>query len=251
MSSSLSVELVTMGLPFVLYWTWSLLFLAVDLTKKPNWLYRRKILLSRRSHPTPCQQFTAAARLVFVDQLVILLFYVLLCPFVRASMTTTSYVGKLALIKFVLFAVMVHRVWFYYVHRLLHQPLLYRWIHCVHHRWTSPSAVVSANAHPLENLILNAGPVVLAVVTWKPDLTSLAVFLTWAVSQSCLDHSGYRLVDNGHHDTHHKLLTCNYGIELLDRLHGTLHLVKPEHSPTDPTVASTDNRDTASSPHPT
>lgn len=219
MPKVLGVDLVTMGLPFVLYWTWSLLFLAVDLTNKPVWLWRRKI--SPSSPSTLWQQFKTAARLVFLDQVVIFFFYMLLRPFVQASISTLA--TKLDVVRFVFFAVALHRVWFYYVHRLMHQPFLYRHIHYQHHRWPNPTAVVSANAHPLENLILNAGPVILAILAWKPDLTSLSIFLTWAVTQSCLDHSGYRLADNGHHDTHHKLLNCNYGIELLDRWHGTLH----------------------------
>src|SRR3546814_5876028 len=54
--------------------------------------------------------------------------------------------------------------YFYWLHRWMHQPLVYRWIHKLHHRSVSPNLLTTLSVSPLESII-NGGfvPMFLAV----------------------------------------------------------------------------------------
>ena len=56
---------------------------------------------------------------------------------------------------------LVEEVGFYYSHRLLHRPLLYRTIHKLHHDWVSPVGLAALYSHPVEHLLSNLVPVAL------------------------------------------------------------------------------------------
>lgn len=57
--------------------------------------------------------------------------------------------------------IIVVEIGFYYTHRLLHHPYLYKQIHKKHHTWISPVAISAAYCHPIEHLASNMLPVVL------------------------------------------------------------------------------------------
>jgi sterol desaturase/sphingolipid hydroxylase (fatty acid hydroxylase superfamily) len=63
--------------------------------------------------------------------------------------------------------VVIVDLWFYWTHRALHWPPLYRTVHKIHHRFTAPCAVVAVYAHPLEFALGN-----LAAVALGPVLTN-------------------------------------------------------------------------------
>jgi sterol desaturase/sphingolipid hydroxylase (fatty acid hydroxylase superfamily) len=210
---------VTTAVPFCVYWFWALFFLFLD----TRGLCRGYKLDHAGSEPI--SQFYAAAPGVIRDQLSFGVLSIVALPLFSRSVSLTISTPAAAAIKFLLFGWFVQSMSFYYLHRLFHSRYLYNRIHRVHHFWVRPSAVVAASAHPVENVVLNAGPIVLAIWLGQPSLVSLILFLSWALTRTCWDHSGYDvpwLSDGGHHDRHHKLLAGNYGIELLDRLHGTL-----------------------------
>jgi sterol desaturase/sphingolipid hydroxylase (fatty acid hydroxylase superfamily) len=75
-------------------------------------------------------------------------------------------------------------VTFYSVHRLLHHPWLFRWIHARHHTFTTPIPIIAVYAHPMEHLVLNlgttlSGPVALRMHAWAVGAwVSVCVFTT-------------------------------------------------------------------------
>jgi hypothetical protein len=54
------------------------------------------------------------------------------------------------------FAPMLHEVHFFLIHRLIHTPLLYKWVHSVHHNSINPSPWSSLSMHPVEAFIYHA-----------------------------------------------------------------------------------------------
>jgi lathosterol oxidase len=117
----------------------------------------------------------------------------------------------------------------YGAHRLLHRRALFRWIHRVHHRWTSPTAFTAAAMHPLE-LALYQGVMIAPLFFWPIHAVGLAAVLVYHNTIALLDHSG---VDLGavvpwqppprFHDDHHVHFHVNYGqtLGVWDRLFGT------------------------------
>lgn len=133
-------------------------------------------------------------------------------------------------------------------HRALHHPKLY-WIHRWHHEHYRPTLLTNFHFHPLDLFIEAAFPVALAlgaleVLQLTPTRFELNLLVGYGAWQEVGSHCAkpvptvtyfpplaplYRLllgdVDANmvkHHDLHHNLLNCNYGITIWpDMLMGT------------------------------
>lgn len=128
-------------------------------------------------------------------------------------------------------------VHFYWVHRLIHVPALYRTVHALHHRNTNPGPWSGLSMHPLEHLVYFSAVVVHWVIPSHPihALYNL-VHLTMAPVPG---HTGFekvelggRSVDTGclNHYLHHKYFEVNYsdGAIPFDRWFGSFHDGSPE-----------------------
>jgi Delta7-sterol 5-desaturase len=117
----------------------------------------------------------------------------------------------------------------YWAHRLLHRRALFRTIHRVHHRWTSPTAFTSAAMHPLEFALYQA--VTLAPLFFLPVHVAGAIaVLIYHNTVALIDHSGINLRSwipwqppARFHDDHHVYFHVNFGqtLGLWDRMFGT------------------------------
>jgi len=117
----------------------------------------------------------------------------------------------------------------YWAHRLLHRRWLFRTIHRVHHRWTSPTAFTAYAMHPLE-FAFYQGIMLVPLFFWPIHVAGLIAVLVYQNCIALIDHSG---VDIGYsvpgqpparfHDDHHVYFHVNYGqtLGLWDRLFGT------------------------------
>jgi Delta7-sterol 5-desaturase len=124
---------------------------------------------------------------------------------------------------------------FYYSHRALHTPLLYRLIHHHHHRYVAPVVFAASAMHVVEFLTFEAILMLPAFVLPVHWAVYLAVIL-YTNFVGMVDHSGIRVQwpfpfhgDNRFHDDHHAYSYCNFGLhsESFDRLHGTIRTAKP------------------------
>jgi Delta7-sterol 5-desaturase len=141
---------------------------------------------------------------------------------------TTAIVG-------IALSVVLYDAAFYWTHRWLHTPWLFRHVHGYHHRVRTPEPWTTNSETVLDGLFLNlywlAAPLLLPI-----PAEILVLHRLWDMAMGVLGHSGHEyggllvrppspLVGVTHHDQHHRHARCNYGVHftLWDRLMGTLH----------------------------
>ena len=137
------------------------------------------------------------------------------------------------LLAFGLVIPIIHEIHFYCIHRLIHIPILYKWIHSVHHNSVNPSPWSSLSMHPVEHLLYWSGSLIHVILPSHPLLVlyHLQVSGTGAV----IGHIGFDKIETGEsraidthayaHYLHHKHFEVNYadGTVPIDRLMGTWH----------------------------
>lgn len=129
-------------------------------------------------------------------------------------------------------------VHFFIVHRLLHHPVLYRYIHSLHHNSVNPGPWSGLSMHPLEHLLYFSGIVMVAICNAHP-----IHMLTYAIRVAlgpAIGHVGFDKIEVGDtakinseyyaHYLHHKLFEVNYadGVVPLDKWFGSFHDGSPE-----------------------
>lgn len=142
------------------------------------------------------------------------------------------YFGSIALM------VVVHDTYFYWIHRLMHHPRLFRLVHLEHHKSTNPTPFTAFSFHPLESVV-EFGVVPLFVLLIPVHVSAFFIFTVWSMVFNVLGHSGYEFSPTGftrnrffkwfntptHHNMHHTLSACNYSLyfNFWDRIMGTNH----------------------------
>ena len=131
---------------------------------------------------------------------------------------------------------LLHDAWFYWTHRLMHRPKLFRAAHAVHHASRPPTAWAAMSFHPLE--AITGAVVIPALVLIIPIyVASLLAVLTIMTVMGVTNHMGWELfprrlvegragawlISASHHQRHHQQYGCNYGLyfRFWDRLCGT------------------------------
>ncbi|CAG8165805.1 unnamed protein product [Penicillium salamii] len=132
----------------------------------------------------------------------------------------------------------------YWIHRGLHHPLVYRWLHKPHHKWAVPTPFASYAFHPLDgwsqSLPYHIFPMIFPLQ--KVAYLGLFVFVTmWTVLIHDAEYLPTSEIINGAscHTMHHLYFNYNYGqfTTAWDRLGGTYRKpkgdafmeAKPEH----------------------
>lgn len=135
-----------------------------------------------------------------------------------------------------LFASLMEDFVFYFSHRLLHTPFLYRHIHKIHHQFIATMSLAGEYAHPMEYLFGNLIPASVGIALLGPKV-HIWVVLMWGIlrtAESMDGHCGYefsfspfRLLpfsgSSDYHDFHHCYNVGNYGsfFNLWDTILGT------------------------------
>ena len=130
----------------------------------------------------------------------------------------------------------LHDTWFYWTHRWMHRPAVFRVAHAVHHASRPPTAWAAMSFHPVE--AITGAVVIPALVFFIPIHiamlgTVLAIMtvmgvtnhMGWEMFPRFIVHSrlGHWLITASHHQRHHEQYQCNYGLyfRLWDHLCGT------------------------------
>ncbi len=128
---------------------------------------------------------------------------------------------------------LVHDTYYYWMHRLLHTPWLFKKIHAVHHRSRNPTVLTFFAMHPLESALM-AFSIPLCVVIFPVCDLAFNVAYAMYMAQAIYAHSGFeyfkthttsRYFTTSHsHNLHHQAVRCNYSYfyNIWDRCCGTL-----------------------------
>lgn len=152
----------TLLVQVVSFWIPSLFYLALD-TIAPAFSERHKI------QPAPKQptrrDILNCFWVVTQNQILSSILHLALINITTHLGSNPSYRVELALPTALEFArdfvlsLLLREALFYYSHRLLHVPYLYKLIHKKHHRFTAPIALAAQYAHPIEQIFANALPI--------------------------------------------------------------------------------------------
>ncbi len=121
----------------------------------------------------------------------------------------------------------------YWAHRTFHRPLLFRYIHRYHHRYTAPNAFTAMAMHPLE-LATYQSVMLLPLFVLPVHVAGLVAVLVYQNYVALVDHSGIDLHSwlpwqppTRFHDDHHVHFHVNYGqnMGVWDRIFGTYRRV--------------------------
>jgi sterol desaturase/sphingolipid hydroxylase (fatty acid hydroxylase superfamily) len=134
--------------------------------------------------------------------------------------------------------VCAHDAYFYWSHRLMHDPRWFRRMHRRHHRSHNPSPF-SAYSFDVGEAAVMASFVPLWMIAVPTPWPVLGLFMLHQIVRNTLGHSGYELMParrDGrplfgflttvtHHDIHHAAAGWNYGLYFTwwDRMMGTEH----------------------------
>ncbi|MEL6789355.1 MAG: sterol desaturase family protein [Pseudomonadota bacterium] len=165
---------------------------------------------------------------------------------------TPSALGFMLIPLSILTYLFIHDTYFYWTHRLMHLPALFKATHLTHHRSRQPSPWAAFSFHPWE-AILSAW--LLPVCAFFIPIHAGAVFflLIFMTLCSVINHAGWeilpRMVTDGsvgrllisasHHNVHHRDYNANYGLyfRFWDRLMGTDKGLADPVSPSGATLA--------------
>ncbi|MGV3540140.1 MAG: sterol desaturase family protein [Rufibacter sp.] len=138
----------------------------------------------------------------------------------------------------ILLALVLHDAYFYWTHRLMHHPRLFKAFHVTHHKSVNPSPWAAFSFSPLEAVV--EGGVILVVAFLIPiHPLAIVVFLLFMTVYNVYGHLEYEIYPrwlvqskvgkwlntSTNHNMHHKFFKGNYGLyfRFWDEWLGTTH----------------------------
>jgi len=118
-----------------------------------------------------------------------------------------------------------HDTFFYWAHRLMHHPRLFRLFHRAHHRSRTPTAFAAYAFGPAEAVVQSLFLPLFLLVMPLHTVTILC-FLTFMITRNAIGHSGHEWFPRGtagspwfgwlttvtHHDLRHEAARWKYGV---------------------------------------
>jgi sterol desaturase/sphingolipid hydroxylase (fatty acid hydroxylase superfamily) len=135
-------------------------------------------------------------------------------------------------------AMFLHEGAYYWMHRWMHRPGVYRLVHKVHHDSGIPSAFTAFSFHPIEGVLQALiFPIILVLVPMHPVV--LVIYLTLMTVSALINHLDIEVYPKGfyrhpvgrwiigatHHSMHHKQHRYHFGLffTFWDHWAGTEH----------------------------
>ena len=131
----------------------------------------------------------------------------------------------------------LHDTYFYWMHRALHHPRIFKVAHLLHHKSTNPSPWAAYSFHPIEGFLESLiFPIIILIL--PVHISALGLFFLFQIVYNVYGHLGYELYPKGfhkhwfgkwintsvHHNLHHKYFDNAYGLYFTfwDRVMGTM-----------------------------
>lgn len=212
-------------------------FLLVN-TALAGWLSARKIRADKPSARQMLREFVASLRTVLIFSLIGLSIALAARAGVIRVIESPAEFGWWYFGFNVVALIVGHDAWFYWTHRLMHRPRLFRWFHRLHHRSNNPSPWTSY-AFDASEAVVNGLYLPLAMLLMPTSIPAAFVFTAHMMLRNAIGHCGYEvfpargdgrpllgwLTSVTHHDLHHARAGWNFGLYFTwwDRLMGTEH----------------------------
>lgn len=213
-----------------------LAFLVFYIVLKRKWVYK-KIQMSFPKGSDYRREFIYSMITIIAFVLVALVVY--RTPFSKFSLRYDSideYGWGYWWVSIVLM-IFLHDTYFYWMHRFMHLPRIFKKVHLLHHKSTNPSPWAAYAFHPIEAFV-EAGIIFPISLLIPFHSTALLAFLLFMMVYNVYGHLGYELYPKGfnkhwlgkwlntsvNHNQHHKQFDGNYGLYFLfwDRWLGTI-----------------------------
>jgi Delta7-sterol 5-desaturase len=132
----------------------------------------------------------------------------------------------------------LHDAYFYWSHRIMHHPKIFKTVHLIHHKSNNPSPFTAYAFHPIE-AFFEAFIVTIFAFSIPIHRSAIIIYMLFQIAYNVYGHLGYEIMPKGlnnswlgrwfntsvSHNMHHKYSIKNYGLwtTLWDRAFGTLH----------------------------
>lgn len=131
----------------------------------------------------------------------------------------------------------LHDTYFYWMHRMLHHPKIFKYAHLVHHKSTNPSPWAAYSFHPIE-AVFETAIIVIFAFALPLHISAFGFFFLFQIFYNVYGHCGYEIYPKNfhkhwfgkwintsvHHNLHHKHFDNSYGLYFTfwDRIMGTM-----------------------------
>ncbi|MEO5890464.1 MAG: sterol desaturase family protein [Ferruginibacter sp.] len=131
----------------------------------------------------------------------------------------------------------IHDTYFYFTHRLMHHPRLFKYFHVIHHKSTNPSPWAAFAFNPTE-AVIESGIIYVFAFSFPVHITHIFAFLIFMTVYNVYGHLGFELYPKGfnkhwlgkwfntsvNHNMHHQHFKGNYGLYFTfwDRMMNTM-----------------------------
>ena len=203
-----------------------------------RWMRRRRIVDRDPTWKQMGQELASSLRSLFVFGVVGgFIAFGVMSGWTRMYFDSEKY-GQAYLWLSVPLMIVLHDTYFYWTHRMMHHPRLFRLFHRTHHLSTSPTPWAAYSFSVPEAFVqAGIGPLIIFLIPNHP--AAFSIFMIWQISFNVLGHCGHELYPRWfmrsglgkflntttHHAMHHETNRANFGLYFnwWDRLLGTNH----------------------------
>lgn len=212
-------------------------YLVFYIWKKRDWFFMK----IQRHHPDRAQVLTevkySLGTFIIFGLMILLVSILQKAGYVHIDKGTGIY-GRAYFIFATVFSIFFHDTYFYWMHRAVHHPFLFKHVHRIHHLSRDPTPWAAFSFHPIE-AVLEIGFLPLLLLLMPLPQFTLLILSLWMIVFNVLGHLGFELFPrhllqspvlkwintSTNHNMHHSYYNCNYGLyfNIWDRLLKTNH----------------------------